>query len=273
MARAPSLSQAPVKHSAIANKPAFASNAQRAASEIVAVPEIHSIEDLLALEIPGRPAASRARLERAVADLSIERLAAFATQLVPQTEACELVSARWTELAPIPALEATLSSGRYDYMAAKTAILAIFETDPATAVRMLALFPEHSRGDSISTRNDCISLLQGMSPQGALTFIMDMDAKYRNDRQTAQHVGPFGETWVKSDPTAAMNWALSQPSCFTRQQILAQMVKTWGETDAVSARSFLSEVPRNTLPNGPLRDRLMAEISKGEDSNEGKTER
>ena len=174
---------------------------------------------------------------------------------------------------PIPALEATLSSGRYDYMAAKTAILAIFETDPATAVRMLALFPEHSRGDSISTRNDCISLLQGMSPQGALTFIMDMDAKYRNDRQTAQHVGPFGETWVKSDPTAAMNWALSQPSCFTRQQILAQMVKTWGETDAVSARSFLSEVPRNTLPNGPLRDRLMAEISKGEDSNEGKTER
>lgn len=255
--------------------PKFAEQARQTAAELVVVTqEIHFVEDLLALEIPGRPATTKARWTAAVATLSAEQLAEFSRKLAPissyDSDPLDLVTERWMELAPIPALEFLLPMGKYPYGPAKKTIVEIFKSLPATAIHLLTLFPEEFRGDCLITRGDCIETLQDWPPQQALEFIVEMDAKIRNDKQEGQSMGGHPAAWLKSDPIAAMNWALSQQPCSSRNILLWKMLEAWGQQDAAAARDFFDAVPRSTLPNGSNRNWLRGKISVGEQASHGK---
>jgi hypothetical protein len=136
-------------------------------------------------------------------------------------------------------------------------------------VRLLSLHPPDERWDFLVNRGDCIELMAGDDPAEALAFIMDMDLRTRCDIQMGQFVGEFGRLWVQRDAPAALNWAMRQPSCNTRREILSQMVRTWAELDSTAARAFFNDVPKAQLPNGPLRDSLMRQILRAEEANKG----
>lgn len=246
------------------------SNLHAGVSEITAIPdEINSPEELLALIIPDRPAATTERLKRAVGRLSKEQLIQFARKLQPATQPYELVIGRWIGLDPIPGIEWAIKRGYEDFSPIIDGILEVFKTDRATAVRLQGLFPIESRGDFLTTRGYCIELMEGEDPQEALQFIMDMDLKTRSDLQTPDFIGNFGERWIKADAPAAMNWALKQPVGQTRSKILYQMAEAWGQIDDAAARKFIAEVPKSQLPNGRLRGSLMSAIQHKAELGEG----
>ena len=229
--------------------------------------EIHSVEEYLNLIIPGRPATTVARLKQAAARLSLEEAAAFAQALLPRwiagldgEDPYNVMLNRWMELAPVPALEFSLPTGRYDFGIVGKLIPSIFKNDRETAVRLLGLFHLDCRGDMLITRGNCIETMGGTDPQEALAFIVDMDAKTRGDLQTGQFIGAFAENWIQTDAVAAINWALNQRPSFTREQILSQMAAAWGKLDVEAARAFFDTVPHPLLPNGPLKDRLLGEM-------------
>ena len=229
--------------------------------------EIHSVEEYLNLIIPGRPATTVATLKQAAARLSLEEAAGFAQELLPRwiagldgEDPYNVMLNRWMELAPVPALEFSLPTGRYDFGIVHHLIPSIFKNDRETAVRLLGMFHLDCRGDMLITRGNCIETMEGTDPQEALAFIVDMDAKTRGDWQESQYIGAFAGNWIQSDAVAAINWALKQRPSFTREQILAQMAGAWGKLDVEAARAFFDTVPHPLLPNGPLRDRILGEM-------------
>ena len=168
--------------------------------------EIHSVEEYLNLIIPGRPATTVARLKQAAARLSLEEAAGFAQELSTRlyTDSDEndpdnVMLNRWMELAPVPALEFALPTGRYDFGIVEKLIPSIFKNDRATAVRLLGLFHLECRGDMLITRGNCIETMEGTDPQEALEFIVEMDAKTRGDWQTGQYIGAFAGNWIQTD--------------------------------------------------------------------------
>lgn len=232
---------------------------------------IQSPADLLNLIIPRRAAGTTARLKSAIETLSLKQLAQFAAKLEAGSEPYQLVIERWIALDPVPGIEWAMQREYEDFGPIYTGILEIFKSDRATAVRLLAMYPQDNRGDFLITRGDCIELMEGDNPQDALRFILEMDLRMRSDLQTPDYMGQFGAQWAKTDAVAAMNWALSQPPGHTRREILAQMASAWGQLDASAARAFLDQVPKSQLPSGSLRERLLSAIDSAAEAKEGQS--
>jgi hypothetical protein len=231
---------------------------------------VHSVDDLLNLVTPGPTAALRVRVERALAGLSASDLARFAVELrsrqpandwFPVAYVYERLAVRWITLEPIPAIEFALKERSPQGEigdAIANAMGKVFTADRAAAVRILGEMQD--RELYIYSRCNCIEAMKGMSPPDALALIVEIDSKTRNEWYGAQALGEFPDEWVKTDPAAAMNWALTLPPGFTRREILRGMGTLWAAADAGAYQAFMAAVPSTTLPKGAARNGIDAEI-------------
>jgi hypothetical protein len=242
---------------------------------------VQSVEELLRLIVPGRETATRTHLDPAVAGLSAGELAEFADSLKSLEKstrggygkihpALVAVVTRWLGVDPAPAAEFALNYpnriiGDGDvYSAFLKAMQKVFLDDLPTATRLMAGMKSDDRELYIYARFECIEGLAGMDPEKALKIIADFDAKTRNQWHGAQALGDFPERWIKSDPNAAMDWALSLPPGYTRSRILTIMAEAWGKSDPAAVKAFLDAVPVSTLPKGNLRAEIAEKIRRME---------
>lgn len=241
---------------------------------------IHSVEDLLKLNVPGRNFASRVQLLRAAAGLSAAELAEFAEELVAMEESPDVdpeaipaalvaVVARWLTVDPEAAAVFTARHRDRMYMGGRNiidprfreAVITLFKDDLAAAIRVMSNF--QNRDAYIDLRVDAIEAIKDMDPKAGLERIFEFDAKTRNDRYGAQVLGEFPRRWVEKSPQEAINWALALPACYTRGQILEYLTMEWAKIDPAAAASFVRAIPLAALPNGRLRSEVMERLSSG----------
>lgn len=228
---------------------------------------IHSLDDLLKLEVAHRPNQTQARLADALAHLNATELASLAREFKerqthaprnawPSSSVAMAISNRWLQLDPAAAATFILQSGFpgasgefagpfYD------AIKKLVRTELPMVRRLMA--GTNDRDLYIMTRLEYVDSLEGTDPSVALPLIVDFELKTRNETFFATNYKDFPRDWVRNDPSSAINWALALPSGHIRETLAHSMAKAWAETDASAARKFFEErlpdgVPYNLRP-------------------------
>jgi hypothetical protein len=246
----------------------------------LAVPTaVRSIDELLALQIPGQPNASRVRLDEAAAKLSAEELADFAEKLKahdedwrrsPKVRPARLaVLERWLLVEPAKAAEHMVPSyGNGDGLINglvrpfAQAIGVLVQQDFESATRLAARI--RGRELYIDVRWAWVNSLKGMDPEAALNLIVRFDSKTRNQWHNAQMLGDFPKLWIEKDAPGALSWALQLPAGYSREYILKRMTDVWAEKNPAEIRTFFENVALTVLPKGPLRKQLSSQVSKRE---------
>ena len=259
--------QIPVTVPAMPAAPVVVSMAEVVSRENRKVPAIRTADDLLRLIIPGREAASRAAIQRALASLKPQDFTMIAGELevTDNRLAAVALAERWLNVDPVPALEfvfrhsdAILSNVYHPCLAAMEKV---FASDLTAATRLLSM-PARDRAFYIDARLAWISSMDGQDPAKALAVIADFEMKSGNDRMGAEVLREFPSRWIGEDPQAAMEWALALPPGFTRNNILEKMADAWGAMDAVAAQDYVNALPVATLPKGNLRNGLLGRITR-----------
>lgn len=239
--------------------------------------EARTLEEFLKLIDEDNHVATRARVERALNNMTAAEYAALARELIELTKTKKVeglgaypynfVNAlllHWLPVAPGPALDFALDfpdainqETVYPFL---DAMEKFYKADAAAAASLMAKIKTDVYYDA---RIRCFESLKGMAPDAALKVIVDFDAKTRSDVFEADYLGHFPEQWIQKDPATAMNWALALPPSHTKRQMLAEMGGAWGKLDAAAATRFVGAVPRSVLPDGALRSGLLNSIQRG----------